>query len=284
MPSQNGPSERVKELIASKGGHIWTTTTDVVAGGAAVAGLVFEQPYVPTIARMLLGWRPIENVTDGAVEESLLSVFSLSGSNYRWQPQEVICGTLGDSILLTSNILIAHSEYYDVFAPVSGGEQIDANVEPCDAIAGNRRSSIEFTWSDVRIDVPVIYSQCSREIAVGAAAGIVAGTTITISGGKKLIEVGAVHTHAAITIEEESTTQCVIKSTGLHPVNELKFSLEPVGGVNDEAVDEGAPLAHLARRTQRLSIQKETAVVTCDFDVDVALSAAGQAVHMLRWI
>lgn len=284
MPAQNGPSAKVKELVAAAGGAIWTTVTDVYAGGAAVAALLIEAPSVPDIARMLLGWRPIENITDSAVDESLLSVFSLSGPNYKYAPQEVICGCLADSYLLTGNSLIAHSEYYDVFAKMKGGSAFNVNAEPVDAIAGNRRSAVELTWSDVQIALPVIYSVCSREIALGAAADIAAGTTFNIGDSHELIEVGGVHTHAAITVEEEITTSLIVKCTNMSPLQELSILLEPVGQVGDEAVDEGHALCHLARRTQMMKFKTETSNVYNDFDVDVALSAAGQGVHYLRWI
>lgn len=284
MPYQNGPSGEVKKLVAAKGGAIWTTVTDVYAGGAALAELEFEQPNVPDIAKMLLGWRPIENITDSAAAESMISVFSLDGPNYKYQPQEVIAGTCGDSYLLTSNLLLGASEYYDVFAPMKGGAEFNANAEPCDAIAGNRRVAAEFTWTDVLINLPVIMSQCSREVALGAAAGVAAGTTFNIGDAHELIEVGGVHTHAAITIEEEITTSLIVKCTALSPLQETSVIFEPVAPVGDEAADEGAAMARLARRPQMLKFKTESANVLNDLDVDVLLSAAGQAVHYIRWI
>ncbi|MBU1172991.1 MAG: hypothetical protein KKD44_25805, partial [Proteobacteria bacterium] len=118
MPVQSGPSEVVKKLVAQMGGHIWSTVTDVVAGGAAVAETVIDaHVIVPDAARMLLGWRPFEAVTAQAVAESVVSVFRLAGANYKFQPQEVICGCVADSFLATGSNLVAPSEYFDVFAP-----------------------------------------------------------------------------------------------------------------------------------------------------------------------
>jgi len=263
-------------------GHIWTTTTDMVAGGAAVARTLIENLRVPDAAKMLLGWKPKESTTAQAVAESLLSVFSIEGSNFKYQPQEVICGNVGDSFLATGSVLLAPSEYYDVFAPVNGGEIFDIYVEPCDAIAGNRRSGAEFTWTDVRLGLPVIKSQCSREVAIAAAAvGIVHATTLTISEAHRLCEVMFAYTHAVATVQEELNLTAILKCTVWNPVQELSIMGEPAGGAG---VTPAAGLARLTRSIQNVDFRKEAATVLCDFDIDVTLTDVGQFVHGIRWV
>lgn len=282
MPSQNGPSEVVKNLVKQLGGSIWTTCTDVAAGGTATARAQIENMYVPDAARTLLGWRPVEYATDQAADESLMSVFDISGGNYNYQPQEVVCGCVAPSLMATGGLLQAHSEYYDVFAPVAGGEQISVGVEPLDAIAGNRRSGAEFTWSDKKLGLPVIRSKCSREVAI-QNAGVTAGTTLNITQAHELIEAGGVVTVAAHTVEEEAFASLVLKCTAW-PINEIKMLFEPVGAIADLAADENSPLTYVARRIQRLKFSQEACTITADFDLDVALSNAGQAAHYIRWI
>jgi hypothetical protein len=48
----------------------------------------------------------------------------------------------------------------------------------------------------------------------------------------------------------------------------------------------GSCVAKLSRRLQRLKFSQESATVTADFDVDVAIAAAnvGQMVHYIRYI
>lgn len=284
MPYQGQPSQGVKALIDEMKGALWSTITDPTNGGTATAEATLEQHRVPDAARMLIGWRPVEYAADQAVAESMVSVFSIAGGNYNYQPQEVICGCIGDSILATGGILQQPSEYYDVFAPVSGGEQIDINIEPLDAIAGNRRASVELWWSDIRIPVPVIRSKCSREVATGTAAGAVSGTSLDITNTHQLIEVGGVISHAAHTVEEEAWASCKLICTGWKPIQTLKFLLEPAGAIADLTVDENTTLAILARRATRLFFKTDRATVTCEFDMDVALTNAGQLAHYLRWI
>lgn len=282
MPSQNGPSEKVKAAVQQSGGKIWTTCTNVVAGGVAVARAVIEQHRVPDAARMLLGWRPVESVTLGAVAESVVAVFDLAGANYKHQPQEVIGGCVADSFLATGSNLVAHSEYYDVFAPFSGGETIEVGVEPCDAIAGNRRSMAEFTWTDVVLPLPTIYSLCSREIAIAiAAVGIVNGAALAINKAHKLIEVMGIATHSIATVLEELTVTAILKCTVWDPVQEIAVQLEPCSGC---AVTPGVGTAYVTRSPQSVNFTKETATITMDADVDIALAAAGQFVHGIRYI
>jgi hypothetical protein len=284
MPYQARPHDDVIALVESLGGSIWTSVTNTVAGGAALARTEIENMYVPDKAKTLLGWRPIESITDQAVSESMLSVFDLAGPNYNFQPQEVVCGCVGNGILLDAGgILQAPSEYFDVFAPVAGGEQISVGVEPCDAQAGNRRSGAEFTWADVKLPLPTVYSYCSREVAE-QNAGVTAGTTLTLTHAHTLIEVGAAFTNALPTVEEEINITTILKCNAW-PVNELRIMNEPVGAIADLAADEGCSgKCYLSRRLQRLKFSQESVTVYCDFDLDVAATAAGQAVHMLRWI
>jgi hypothetical protein len=284
MPIQNRTSTRALELVAAKGGSIWTTCTNTVAGGAALARTEIENMYVPDKAKTLLGWRPMETPAISAAAESVVSVFDISGGNYNWQPQEVICGCVSDSCLAaTGQLLLSQSEYYDVYAPVAGGEQISIGVEPCDAIAGDRRSGAEFTWTDVRIGLPVIRSQCSREVALPTAtAGIVAGTTLPITNAHELIEVGGIATHVIAFASEELNVTLILKCSAL-PVNEIRCMFEGTGQIN--VATPGAITAYLTRRLQRLKFSQPSATIYADFDVDVAIAAAnvGQMVHYIRW-
>lgn len=284
MPSRYGPSPEVVKLIAGKGGSIWSTLTDPTAGGTAVAETELEQHRVPDRARTLLGWRPMDYPTNQDVAESLASVFTIDGTNFNHQPQEVLCGTVGDSILLNGGVMHRLSEYYDVFAPVDGGETINVNIEPLDAIAGNRRAAAELTWTTVPLGVPVIKSQCSREVATGTTTGGVAGTTLDITDTHYLVEVGGVITHAAITIEEPLGGSLQFKCTNWDPIQETQVLLEFCGAIGDLTADQNAPLAGVARRVQRLKFKTTRSTVTTLLDLDNGPTGAGQFAHMLRWI
>lgn len=282
MPYQSRPSERTVELVKAAGGSIWTTTTNTVAGGALVARAEIENMYVPDKAKTLLGWRPCDHATAFPAAQSTVAVFDISGGNYNFQPQEVICGCVAESNLgATGATVPAPPEYYDVFAPVAGGEQISIGIEPCDALTGDRRCGAEFTWTDARLNLPTIRSYCSREVAGLDVAGVFAGTTLTITHAHELIEVGGVATHAAIAAAEELDVTLILKCTAL-PVNEIRVMFNPPGELLGAIT--ASTTTTLTRRLERLKFSQESASVFADFDVDVALAAAGQVVHYIRYI
>ena len=285
MPYQSAPRPSIVQLVESLGGSIWTTCTDMANGGIDVARTQIEQMDVPSAAKTLLGWRPIGYPCDQAVAESFLCVYDIRGKNYNFQPQEVICGNVAPSLLLIEGMLHAASEYYDVFAPCEGGDIWDIGIEPCDAIAGNTRVGAEFTWTDIRLPMlPVIRSICSREDAITAAtAGAIAGSTLQLNFAHKLIEVGACATKSTATMEEEMNVTLTAKCTALK-INEIKIMLEPVGCAANLANDESATRAYVRRAAQRLAFTQETVTITTSWDEDVALTAAGQAVSMFRYI
>lgn len=282
MPYQSRPRDKVLEMIAQMGGNIWTECTAFAAGGVGTARTQVENHLIPDKAKTLVGWRPIDIPAIEAVAESSLSVFDIAGTNYNFQPQEVICGNVADAVLgATGGMTHSESEYYDVFAPVAGGETIDVGIEPCDAIAGNRRAAVEFTWTDVRLPLPVIYSRASREIALTAAtAGIFNGTTFPISNAQELIEVGGVATHSVVAAAEEIDITLILKCTAL-PVNEIRVLFEPTGSV--EVATPGGFAAYLTRRLERMRFSQPSVNVLADFNLDIALTTAGQAVHYIRW-
>jgi hypothetical protein len=282
MPYQSRPSDRVVELVKAAGGNIWTSCTDTVAGGAAVARAAINAVFpVPDKAKTLLGWRPIETATAGAVAESMLSVFDIQGANFNFQPQEVMCGNTAGSILATGTPLQGPSEYYDVFAPVAGGETWNVGVEPLDALAGNRRSAAEFTWTDVRLPLPTVRSLCGREVAIAiAAVGEVPGVAMAITGAHELIEAGGCATESVNTAAEELMVEMILRCTAL-PINEIRFPFEPYAG---SAITPSSNIAYVTRRLQRMKFSQPSVTVTSAYDVDVALAAAGQAAHYIRWI
>lgn len=282
MPYQSGPSLKVLEMIEQLGGNVWTNSNPFAAGGVAVARAAINAAFaVPDNARTLLGWRPIDCAAAGAVAESQLAVFDITGQNYNFQPQEVMCGNVSGSILATGTPIQAPSEYYDVFAPVKGGETWNIGVEPLDAEAGNRRSTIEFTWTDVRLPLPTIRSQCSREIAIAiAAVGEVPGLVMPITEAHQLIEVGGCATESVNTAAEELNVTLVLRCTAM-PMQEIRVVFEPYAG---SQITPSSNIAYVTRRIQRQKFKQPSITMTSAFDVDLALAAAGQAAHYIRWI
>jgi hypothetical protein len=174
------------------------------------------------------------------------------------------------------------SEYYDVFAPVKGGEVINVGVEPCDALGAGRRSGVEFLWTDVRLPLPTIRSQCSREIAIAiAAVGEVPGLVMPITDAHQLIEVGGCATESVNSAGEELNVTLILRCAAMKPVNEVRVMFDPYGATD---ITPGSSVTYVSRRTVRQKFSQPSVTLTSAFDVDIALAAAGQAVHYIRWI
>jgi hypothetical protein len=269
-------------MIEQMGGSVFPSCTDMAAGGAALARAIVEMHIVPDEARTLLGWRPIDHGMIAAAAESTLAVFDIQGQNYNFQPQEVICGNTAGSLLATGSSLHSCSEYYDVFAPVKGGEVINVGVEPLDALGAGRRSGVEFLWTDVRLPLPTIRSQCSREIAIAiAAVGEVPGLVMPITDAHELVEVGGCATESVNTAGEELNVTLILRCGAMKPVNEVRVMFEPYGSTD---ITPGSSNAYVSRRCIRQKFSQTSVTVTSAFDVDIALAAAGQAAHYIRWI
>ncbi len=132
--------------------------------------------------------------------------------------------------------------------------------------------------------MPVIFSRCSREVTVDGA-GISAGTTFNENNTHMLIEAAGIDIiGGALTIEEEITVSLILKCTVWQPVQEIRINFEPVAPVIDAVIDQGEPMARLARRYERLKFTADRAAITADFDLDVDVTNASLGAHMLRWV
>jgi len=287
MTSKNGMNPILEQFIKKNNGNIFVDSTDFSAGGAATAEATIEEYSCPADAKTLVGMRPVEYPKDQAVAESMMAVFSLQG-DYNHMPYEVIGGNIAPSILATGGMLTSPSEFFEVTAPVAGGQKIDVVIEPLDAIAGDRDSAVEFTFTDIdlhSLGIPIQYSKASREVAL-VNVGKTDGTTLELTDFSVLIEIGAVFTPAALTVEEEANVQLKITCTSLeHQIQTI--TLEPSGAIADGTVDENSYMGYLARRPcwDRLRAgQGNKVTVTAQFDLSIVLSAAGQVAHYLRWI
>ncbi len=282
MSKQWSPSQEIIKIIDEAGGNIFSSVTAFAAGGVGTARTQIESHAVPDNARTLLGWRPIDTGADLAVSEGLGSIFDISGDNYKFQPQEVP-GPVAASILTTGGYAESETEYWDVFAPVAGGEFISIGIEPLDAIVGNRRTAVELWWTEKRIPVPVIYGLSTRETAV-SLAGATSGTDLNINFAHTLIECGGLIVTQVMTIEEEISLSLRINSQVLSPNQGIPVLFDQIPAIADLAIDQGPVSAYVSRRRPREKFLAEKATITGVYTLDVALTSAAALAHYVRWV
>ena len=286
MPVQSTMSPLVKNHVVNRGGKIWksTLTGGNVGTGTTQADLTTTFP-VPGPARTLLGWRPLSYPDNQASGEGSGIIFSLGGDHFQHRPCEVIGGNIASSVLTDSaGALHAQSEYYDAFIPVSGKEDWTVSAEALDAVAGNQRAMVEFTWTNIRVSMPIIYSLMSRETAV-SAAGLTALTTLSPTKCHHIIEADAATITQVLTVEEETMGEIKYESALLAPVQTDSFGLEPVGALADLSTDNGSVNSYVTRRPNTWLQAKETSLdITCNIDLDQALTSAAAVAWGLRWV
>ena len=279
----NLPDWVFDDFIDRMGGIVWTDATDMAAGGTGTGETLFNTAYrTPDAGRTLGGWRSVDSETDSAAAESLGSIFSIQGTNFKFRPQEIM-GPSAASRLLEGASQLSKSNFMEAYVPIAGGETWTLGVEPIDAVAGNHRVADEFTYTNVRLPlVPVIFSEFARETAVGTA-GITAGAALNINNAHKLLEAGGIFLPAGQTVEEEANVTLVVKCTTL-PIQTITLLFEPIAPVVDATIDQGEMHAYLTRREERMPFSADRTTVNADYDLDVTLTTAGQAAHYIRWI
>jgi len=283
MPYQSRPNDAVLKFLRDNSFSLFSSRTAFAAGGVATAPTTLESHDIPDAAKTFIGWRPDEVIDDAAAGEGVGSVFSISGENYKSQPQEVP-GPVATSILTTGGYMDSQSEYFDVFAKVSGGEAIDVIIEPLDAVAGNRRAAVELWWSEARVPFPVIFSQSTRETAVSAAGQTPATLTLNINLAHFLLEVGGQIVTQVMTVEEEVFIALVINASVLRPLNQFPVVFDPIPPIADLAIDHGPTSTYVSRRSVWERFLSEKATVTGTYTLDQLLTSAAAVAHYIRWI
>jgi hypothetical protein len=67
----------------------------------------------------------------------------------------------------------------------------------------------------------------------------------------------------------------------MNPLNEIRVMFDPYGATD---ITPGSSVTYVSRRLVRQKFSQPSVTLTSAFDVDIALAAAGQAVHYIRWI
>jgi len=272
--------------IAALGGHVWTTTTaapGLGAGGTGTTRFSINSSYrVPDAARMLLGQQPFADVTTFAVAQSMIAQFDIQGTNYKYQPQQVIA-TGGSAALSVGGNLLQPLEYYDTFIPVNGGETWDVGFTPLVANSGNFRVGNTFTWTDVRLPFPVIYSQVGAITALPTTPGnATTPQSYSINNARMLLEVDAiVGANGVVVAGQTADVAYTFSCTAWTPIQQFSFMGEPRGGI---LATSGVELEWLARRYQRLEFTTDRATVTANGYIDGTDTNAPSFTTAIRWI
>jgi len=282
MTYKTRPDETTIALLAKLGGHVWNTTTAIAAGGTGTSRVSIETHRVPDAARQLLGWTPYMNTTTPAVAKSQNGFFDIIGTNYKFQPQQVLAP--GASIGLSVGSCNTEGlQYWDAYIPVNGGETWDVGYTPLSANSANSKTAATFFWTDVRVPLPVIYSQVGSVTALSTSAAVTtAGGDLNINNARMLIEVGGqIAQNAAIIAGEEINITVTMTCTAWSPIQQTQFTLEPRGS---PIATSGEAFEYNRRVYQKLEFTTDRATIKTTFLQNDAATNAPNAYQYIRWI
>jgi hypothetical protein len=255
------------------------------AGAPAALGIgtaeatVFSGLRVPSKARGLLAWQPIIHTTAPAAAESVFVVVGIRGADFHNQPQEVFAPVGGSHLGTIGGNNLRDPRWHRVNAALNGNETFDIYAEALDAMAGNARIGVNLLYSVERPVNPPLYSQCTRETAVGTAAGAVTGGSLTISQARKIVQLEGVATNSTVTADEPLSVNIALNSSAMTPQDQtfdvVADTVEATSGIQT---------AYPCIIPVDIDVHGSTIVIASTYTLRLALTAAGQAGHCVKWI
>lgn len=212
---------------------------DIVGPTAVAAGTgrsTISSTYkVPSAARELLGvYLQINNTAPGAAEP-FSAVFDIIGTDFRYQPCELLFPIGHSTVGEVDCVLVTPSEFWQINAPLEGTETLNLGCQPSVTMAGGGFAAVTMVYSTVRTGLPVIYGKfpSTRFTATGTtAATSTALNAITVSNAVKMYEIIGV----AVLVpkaDEEVMTYMTLNCTQWSPIQTVKFmneALQTSGG------------------------------------------------------
>lgn len=273
-------------ILAISLGTLFYDTVGPVASGIAVARAAINAAYrVPSKARELVGVRPFLMAEAPAADDSLLAVWDILGTDFRYQPCEGFFPVGGGMLGALNAIETTPMETWFTHIPLKGNETLNIGVEPLSAVAPNGQAGMTMIYSTKRLGRPTIYGLMSREIAAAAAAA-----AVTAMGG--LAARNAMRMHEIIgiaspgvevvTADQELAGYFTLRCSAWDGVQENRFFHAPL-----HAIEAGSGVKKIMS-IMRLPLDtrfkaKGGTVVAEHYNYDV-FDALGELAWGIRWI
>lgn len=255
-------------------------------GAAAVARVAINAAYrVPAKARELVGVRPFMQHELPVAAESVLGVWDILGTDFRYAPCEGffpvgagLVGALGDMPATPIETWLTH-------IPLNGNETLNIGVEPLSPLAGNGQAGLTMIYSTKRLGKPTIYGLMSREIASAAAAAAdTAMGDLAARNATRMHEiVGIASTgELVVTADEELAGYFTMRCSAWDGIQENRFFHAPLH------CGEGAFSSQRAMSIMRLPLdtpfkEKGGTVTAIHTNYDL-FDALGELAWGIRWI
>jgi hypothetical protein len=254
----------------------YTAISGVVAtllGGAALE--------LPDGARQIVGIVPyVTSPAGNTAAEPVAVELYVESDDLKVTPYHILPSPIGSSLLKSVAQVQGKSQFYGMYCPVKGGESLriyakglfDHTIEPyCGALV---------IYSDEAPAKPQRYSKISTYTNTGTGAARVSGGTISIVGGKRLVEVGGFAVGTTVAALKGLAGHLDFNSEGFTPSWDLHLPIEPASGQVDTNIQEC--IAGVARREVNIAMADKS-TINVGFTLAVALTTTGNFVAQVTY-
>jgi hypothetical protein len=252
-----------------------SSTTAVLLGAAAVE--------LPDGAKNIVAMIPfLTSPAGNTAAEPLAAEAYLESDDVKVVPYHVLPNPIGSSLLKSTTQLQGASKnvLYPVNCPVKGGESIkcygkglfDHTIEPY--------MGVLLIYSDQPPKKPQVFSKVGTYTDTGTAAATVAGSNITVVGGRKLIEVGGYAVGTTVAALKGIAGHIILSSEGFTPSWKLHVPINPASGQVDTDIQEA--VAGVQRIPVSITM-KDKCVIEDSFHLAVAVTTTGDWIAQVMY-
>lgn len=263
-------------------GHIGTkftgytalsSTTPQLLGGA---NLKLPDGVKEVIGIVVYATSPAGNTAG----EPIACYADVQSDDVRPNPFTVLASPIGSSLLKSCAQPQGQSPFYPMNMPVNGGEELkiygsglfDHTIEPY--------MGVLVIYSDQRSGKPQVYNKISTYTSTGTAAANVTGGTITITGGRKIVELAGFTVGTTVAALKGIAGHLIFQSDNFSPAWVIHLPIEPASGQVDTNIVEC--IAEVARKKVAIDISSHI-TINISHTLAVALTTTGKFVAQISF-
>ena len=252
---------------------IGTGTTSTLLGGANLK--------LPDAAKAIIGIFPyLTSPAGNTANESVNGKVDLQSDDLKINPYTVFANPIGSSLLKAVAAVQGKAEFYPVFAPCNGGEELKiyGQAQVAHTIAPYMGCLV--VYSDRPSGKKQVFAKVGATATTGTSAARVASGGITLTGGHTLIEICGYAAGTTVAALKGLAGYFDFASDDFTPSWVLHLPIEPASGQVDTNIQEA--IAGLARKKVNIAMRSHC-VINIGFTLSVALTTAGNQQAMVLY-
>lgn len=252
---------------------IGTSTADTLLGGAAVE--------LPDGAREIIGIITYLTSPEGnTAAEGVNADISITSDDLKIVPFHCPANPIGSSLLKSVAQVQGKSQFYPIHCPCKGGESLKIYGTALQAHTIAPYAGALIVYTDEPTGKPQVYSKASTITGTGISAARVSGSTVSIVGGRRLIEIAGYAFGTTVAALKGLAGHFDFQSEGFTPAWQLDLPIEPASGQVDTNIQEC--IAGVARKEVGIDM-KDKSTINIGFTLAVALTTQGKFVAYFFW-